>query len=58
MEFLPQLRSEDEGRMNMVAILDFLMFLAIAISLTALIALIAALLAVVGKIVWDYFKEE
>ena len=44
--------------MNMVVILDFLMFLAIAISLTALIAIIAAVLAIVGKTVWDYFKEE
>lgn len=42
----------------MVAIVEFLMLLVVAIFLTAIIAIIAAVLAIVGKTVWDYFKEE
>ena len=42
----------------MVAIVEFLMLLVVAIFLTAIIAIIAAVLAIVGKTVWDYFKVE
>lgn len=42
----------------MVAILEILEFLVIAIFLTAVIAMMVAAIAIIGKTVWDYFKEE
>ncbi len=42
----------------MEAIVEFLMFLVVAIFFTAVIAMMVAAIAIIGKTVWDYFMEE